>query len=58
MERHEDFQSSYCTETMCCYRSLLVSIQAFNDDGRFYRFEHIALNSSGKVVAKSDASRR
>jgi hypothetical protein len=29
-ERHEDFQSSYRTETICHYRSLLVSIQAFN----------------------------
>src|SRR5262245_49123402 len=28
--RYEDFQSSYRTETMCTYRSLLVSIQAFN----------------------------
>ena len=28
--RHEDFQSSYRTGTMCHYRSLLVSIQAFN----------------------------
>jgi hypothetical protein len=28
--RHEDFQSSYRTETMCHYRSLLVSIQVFN----------------------------
>src|SRR5215510_7445133 len=28
--RHEDFQSSYRSETMCTYRSLLVSIQAFN----------------------------
>ena len=28
--RHEDFQSSCRTETMCHYRSLLVSIQAFN----------------------------
>ena len=28
--RHEDFQSSCRTETMCTYRSLLVSIQAFN----------------------------
>ena len=28
--RHEDFQSSYRTETMCTYRSLYVSIQAFN----------------------------
>src|SRR5262249_58094140 len=33
--RHEDFQSSYRTETMCTYRSLLVSIQAFN--GGFLR---------------------
>jgi hypothetical protein len=29
-ERHEDFQSSYRSGTMCHYRSLLVSIQAFN----------------------------
>ena len=28
--RHEDFQSSCRTETMCHYRSLFVSIQAFN----------------------------
>ena len=28
--RHEDFQCSCRTETMCHYRSLLVSIQAFN----------------------------
>jgi hypothetical protein len=28
--RHEDFQSSVRTETMGHYRSLLVSIQAFN----------------------------
>ena len=28
--RHEDFQSSYRSETMCHHRSLLVSIQAFN----------------------------
>ena len=28
--RHEDFQSSYRTGTMCHYRSLLVSIQGFN----------------------------
>ena len=28
--RHEDFQPSCRTETMCHYRSLLVSIQAFN----------------------------
>jgi hypothetical protein len=28
--RHEDFQSSYRTETMCHHRSLFVSIQAFN----------------------------
>src|SRR5262245_8082037 len=28
--RYEDFQSSCRTETICRYRSLLVSIQAFN----------------------------
>jgi hypothetical protein len=28
--RHEDFQSSCRSGTMCHYRSLLVSIQAFN----------------------------
>src|SRR6185503_3029107 len=28
--RHEDFQSSCCTGTMCHYRSLCVSIQTFN----------------------------
>jgi hypothetical protein len=28
--RHEDFQSSYRTGTMCYHRSLLVSIPAFN----------------------------
>src|SRR5215470_17011389 len=30
IERHEDFQSSCRTETICHHRSLLVSIQAFN----------------------------
>src|SRR5262244_2598984 len=49
-DRHEDFQSSCRSGTMCAYRSLLVSIQAFNAG---YRFEHIAAYSSGKVVAKS-----
>jgi hypothetical protein len=29
-ERHEDFQSSCCTGTMCHYRSLCVSIRAFD----------------------------
>src|SRR6266481_2865962 len=28
--RHEDFQSSHRSGTMCHYRSVLVSIQAFN----------------------------
>jgi len=28
--RHEDFQSSYRSGTMCHHRSLLVSIQEFN----------------------------
>src|SRR5262245_49159982 len=28
--RHEDFQSSCRSETMCTYRSLLVSIRGFN----------------------------
>src|SRR5215831_10777779 len=56
--RHEDFQSSYRTETICHHRSLLVSIQVKRltvvSAGRFYRFEHIVSYSSGKVVAKSD----
>jgi len=30
LTRHEDFQSSDRTETICRYRSLFVSIQAFN----------------------------
>src|SRR5215831_3975842 len=30
VRRYEDFQSSCRTETMCTYRSLLVSIQAFD----------------------------
>jgi hypothetical protein len=50
--RHEDFQSCYRSETMCHYRSLCVSVQAFNG-GRsrsLYRFEHIVPYSSGKVV--------
>ena len=40
---------------VCRYRSLLVSIQAFNGglSRRFYRFEHIVTYSSSKVVAKS-----
>ena len=40
--------------TMCHYRSLFVSIRAFNGafTGRFYRFEHIGAYGSGKVVAE------
>ena len=36
--RHEDFQSSYRSGTMCHHRSLLVSIQAFNAGALTFNF--------------------
>src|SRR5215469_15940807 len=33
--RHEDFQSSYRTETMCHHRSLLVSIKRLSETETF-----------------------
>src|SRR5215467_9561695 len=52
--RHEDFQFSCRSGTMCHHRSLLVSIQVFNapSSGRFYRFEHIDTDSSFKAHSK------
>jgi len=44
--RHEDFQSSCRSETICHYRSLLVSIQAFN--GRLSRSMLPIRTHSGK----------